>query len=256
MGPWIVLTLLLVYLGFPIAQLLAYEINDVQNGGTIVGRVIFAGLTPQLPSLAITKDQEVCGTAASSHMLLVSPTSKGVKDAVIAVEGIIQGKAPSTHQPTLDNRDCVMMPHVQAVMVGTEMALQNSDPFLHTTRGRLPDFKQVFNVVFPRGTAPKEQRIRFPGVITVTCDTHAHMRAYILSFTHPYFAVTDVDGRFQIDLVPPGTYTLKAWHQGWRILDYDQDGRPKYEAPYVLAAEVTVIAGETSYLEFQLTARE
>jgi Carboxypeptidase regulatory-like domain len=90
----------------------------------------------------------------------------------------------------------------------------------------------------------------------VTCDTHAHMRAYILSFEHPYFTVTDGDGRFQIDQVPAGSYTLKAWHEGWRIQEYDQDGRPQYEEPYLMTVEVRVLTGETSEVEFQLETRE
>jgi hypothetical protein len=256
MVPWIVLTLLTVCLGIPAGPVLAYEVNEVQNGGTVAGRVVFAGPIPELPPLTITKDQDVCGMAASPQMLLVSMAHRGVKDTVIALEGITQGKAATAPQPTLDNRSCTMIPRVQAAMVGTEMVIQNSDPFLHTTRGRLPDFKQVFNLVFPKGTPAKEQKIRFPGVIAVTCDTHAHMRAYILSFEHPYFAITDEDGRFHIDQVSPGSYTLTAWHEGWRILAHDQDGRPTYEAPYVMTTEVRVMAGETTDVEFQLTARE
>jgi Polysaccharide lyase family 4, domain II len=256
MVPSIIFTLLIIYLGFPAGRALSYEVTEVQNGGTIAGRVVFAGSIPQLPSLVITKDQDVCGTVASPQMLAVSPQNQGVKDAVIAVEGITQGKAPTAHQPTLDNRDCMMIPRVQAIMVGQQMVIQNSDPFLHTTRGRLPDFKQAFNLVFPRGTAAKEQKIRFPGVIAVTCDTHTHMRAYILAFEHPYFAASDGDGRFQIDQVPAGSYTLTAWHEGWRILEYEQDGRPKYAEPPVLTAQVTVIAGQTSNVEFQLATGE
>jgi hypothetical protein len=223
---------------------------------TIAGRVVFAGPIPELPPLTITKDQDVCGTAATPQMLLVSMENRGVKDPVIALEGITQGKAPTAPKPILDNRSCTMIPRVQAVMLGTDMVIQNSDPFLHITRGRLPDFKQAFNLVFPKGTLAKEQEIRFPGVIAVTCDTHAHMRAYILSFEHPYFAVTDEAGRFHIDQVPPGSYTLTAWHEGWRIVEYDQDGRPTYEAPYVMTTEVKVMARETTDVEFQLTARE
>jgi hypothetical protein len=252
----IVLALLMVSLAILAGRVPAYEANEVQHPGTITGRVVFAGSIPHLASLVISKDQDVCGTTASPQMLLVSAENRGVKDTVIALEGITQGKAPPAHNPTLNNRDCLLMPHVQAVMVGTEVVIQSSDPFLHTTRGRLPDFKQAFNLVFPRGTPAKEQKIRFPGVIVVTCDTHTHMRAYILAFEHPYFVVTDVDGRFAIDQVPPGSYTLTAWHEGWQILDYDQDGRPRYEDPYVMSTEVTVMAGETSQVEFQLAARE
>jgi hypothetical protein len=254
---WIVLALLVVQLGSLSEIALSYEIVEVQAGGTIAGRVVFVGPIPHLPDLVIAqKDQEDCGTAAPAQMLLVSAENRGVKDTVIALEGIRQGKAPTAHKPTLDNRQCVMVPRVQAVMGGTELVIQNSDPFLHTARGWLPDFKQAFNLVFPRGTPAKEQRIRFPGAIAVTCDTHAHMKAYILSFEHPYFAITDVEGRFAIDQVPPGSYILKAWHEGWRILEYDQDRRPKYEEPYVITAEVTVTAGQTSSVDFQLASRE
>ena len=256
MVPWIVLTLLVVYLGSLSGLALSYEVVEVQNGGTIAGRVIFVGPMPHLPDLVIARDHEVCGTVAPPQMLLVSAQNRGVKDTVLALEGMRQGKTPTADKPTLDNRHCVMAPRVQAVMVGTELVIQNSDPFLHTTRGRLPDFKQAFNLVFPRGTPAKEQRIRFPGVIAVSCDTHVHMKAYLLAFEHPYFAVTDGDGRFTIDQVPPGSYTLKAWHEGWRILAYDQDGRPKYEEPYVLTAEVTVSTGQTSSVELQLAMRE
>src|SRR5262245_19903652 len=132
---WIVFTLLSVCLGIPVGPALAYEVNQVQNAGTIAGRVVFSGPIPQLPPLAITKDQDVCGMETSPQMLLVSTENRGVKNAVIALEGITQGKAPSSHQPSLDNRNCEMIPRVQAVMSGTEMVIQNSDPFLHTTRG-------------------------------------------------------------------------------------------------------------------------
>jgi hypothetical protein len=253
---WIVFALLMAYLGSLTDLTLAYEAVEVPNGGTITGRVGFTGPLPQLPPLLITRDQDVCGTAASPQMLLVSAANQGVKDTVIAVEGLTKGKVPAADKPTLDNRECALIPRVQAVVVGTEMVIQSSDPFLHTTRGRFPDFKQAFNMVFPKNTPAKEQRIRAAGVIVVTCDTHAHMRAYILSFEHPYVAVTDGDGRFHIDQVPAGSYTLKAWHEGWRILEYDQDGRPTYEEPHLMTREVTVMAGETSEVEFQLAARE
>src|SRR5919108_2471760 len=134
---WILLALLVTRLSSLSNLTLAYEAVEVPNGGTIAGRVVFTGPIPQLPPLVITKDQDVCGTAAAPEMLLVSADNRGVKDTVIALEGISQGKAPTVSKPTLDNRECRLVPRVQAVMAGTEMVIQNSDPFLHTTRGRL-----------------------------------------------------------------------------------------------------------------------
>jgi hypothetical protein len=234
----------------------AYEAVDVHEAGTITGRVVFVGTTPSLPVLRLTKDQESCAAAASPQALLISHGNQGVKNTVISLEGISRGKAPSSERPVLDNQNCILTPRVLAVMAGTEIVIQSSDPFLHTTRGRLPDLKQAFNLVFPKHTPPKEQKTRLPGLITVTCDTHPHMRAYILSFEHPYSAVTDAHGNFEITWVPPGTYMVKAWHEGWAILGYDQDGRPQYEEPHLMTTAVTVTAGATQRIEFQLSARK
>jgi hypothetical protein len=248
--------LLIILLPCPSGHAFAYEAVDVRDGGAVAGRVTFVGPIPQLLPLLISKDQEFCAAAAAPQMLRVAAGNRGVQDVVVALEGIAQGKPPPTDSPTLDNHQCMLIPRVQAVMVGAEMVIRSSDPFLHTTRGRLPDFKQAFNLVFPRGTPPKTQKIRFPGVITVTCDTHPHMRAYIHAFEHPYFAVSDGDGRFEITQVPAGTYTLQAWHEGWRILEYDQDGHPRFEDPYVMAVPVIVRPGETSAVEVRLAARD
>jgi hypothetical protein len=108
----IVLALLVIWLGIPAGRVLAYEVSEVRNGGTIAGRIVFVGPIPDLPPLVITKDQDVCGTAAFPPMLLVSADNRGVKDTVIAVEGITKGKVPIIYKPTLDNRKCAMVPRV------------------------------------------------------------------------------------------------------------------------------------------------
>ena len=135
----------------------AYDIVEVPDGSSIVGRVRFVGPLPRLPALMVSKDREACAAAAAPQMLLVAD-SGGVKDTVIALENITQGKAPPAHQPRLDNRDCMMLPRVQAVMVGSEMVIRNTDPFLHTTRGRLPNFKQAFNLVFRAAPRKRSRR--------------------------------------------------------------------------------------------------
>src|SRR5919108_771661 len=128
---WIVAALLLALLPRLPGHALAYEVIDVPDGGMIAGQVSFAGTIPQLPPLVLVKDQQACAAAVAPQMLLVSAENRGVKNAVIWLEGIGRGKAPPAAKPTLDNRDCMLIPRVQAVMVGTELTIQNSDPFLH-----------------------------------------------------------------------------------------------------------------------------
>jgi hypothetical protein len=62
----------------------------------------------------------------------------------------------------------------------------------------------------------RSKSVRFdrPGIVRVFCDIHSHMSAFILVFSHPFFAVTEATGRYRIDNVPPGTYTLVAWNEG------------------------------------------
>ena len=53
-----------------------------------------------------------------------------------------------------------------------------------------------------------------PGVVRVFCDIHSHMNAFVLVFNHPFFDVTDVEGRYFLPAVPPGTYTVVGWYEG------------------------------------------
>jgi len=113
---------------------------------------------------------------------------------------------------TLDQRNETFVPHVLAVMVGTVVDFPNSDRTYHN----------VFSLSKPkrfdlgRYAAGRSKSVRFdrPGVVRVFCDIHSHMNAFVLVFNHPFFDVTDPDGRFRIDNVPPGTYTVVGWYEG------------------------------------------
>src|SRR5205814_2254944 len=76
-------------------------------------------------------------------------------------------------------------------------------------RGRV-DLRRV------AAAAGRSKSIRFdrPGIVRVFCDIHSHMNAFILVFNHPFFSVTDADGRYRIDNIPPGTYNVVAWNEG------------------------------------------
>jgi len=244
--------MLVVFLVF----LLLLGSTEVTAAGTITGRVVFRGELPVLPPIAVTKDREVCGGGMPSEALVVSPASRGIRHAVVFLEGAtpVEGGPPSD-EAVLENRACRFVPRVLAVRVGTELAVVNADPVLHNLRAWLPERRHVFNVVQPTQDQVTRRTIKRPGVMTLTCDTHVHMLGYLLSFEHPHFAVTDSDGTFTIVGVPPGTYRINAWHEGWSVVRQDADGRVVYEPPHLLSQEVVVPeAGEVRVI-FELAPR-
>jgi plastocyanin len=113
---------------------------------------------------------------------------------------------------SMDQRNETFVPRVLAITVGTTVDFPNSDGVYHN----------VFSLSGPRrfdlGRYPagRSRSVRFdrPGIVRVFCEIHSHMSAFILVFNHRYFAVTGADGRYQINRVPAGRYTLVAWHEG------------------------------------------
>jgi hypothetical protein len=93
------------------------------------------------------------------------------------------------------------------------------------------------------------------GVMPYQCDIHSHMNGYWAGFHHPYFAVTDADGKFEISGVPPGKYTLVAWHEGYKIVRMDV-ARPTYDQPHVIRKEIEVKPKETVETHFEFPVRK
>jgi len=112
----------------------------------------------------------------------------------------------------MDQRDEAFVPHVLAITTGTTVDFTNSDRIYHNV------FSLSKTEPFDLGRYAvghsKPQRFDHPGIVRVFCDIHSHMNAFILVFSHPFFAITDADGRYHIDNVPPGTYNVIAWNEG------------------------------------------
>jgi plastocyanin len=114
----------------------------------------------------------------------------------------------------MDQRNETFVPHVLAIVAGTTVDFPNNDRTYHN----------VFSLSKPRTfdlgryAAGRSKSIRFdkPGIVRVFCEIHSHMSAYILVFSHRYFAVTDEAGRYRIENVPPGEYTIIAWHESMK----------------------------------------
>lgn len=134
--------------------------------------------------------------------------------SVVYLEAAPQGafEEPERARVVLDQKDQTFVPHVLAITTGTTVDFLNSDRTYHNV------FSLSKAKRFDLGRYPRNQTrsVRFdrPGVVRVFCDIHSHMSAFVLVFAHRYFAVTETDGSYRIDRVPPGTYTLVAWNEG------------------------------------------
>jgi plastocyanin len=119
---------------------------------------------------------------------------------------------PEGARAIMDQRNETFVPHILAITTGTTVDFPNSDRIYHN----------VFSLSKPRSfdlgryAVGRSKSVRFdrPGIVRVFCDIHSHMSAFILVFTHPFYAVTDAEGHYRIDDVPPGNYSVVAWNEG------------------------------------------
>ncbi len=112
----------------------------------------------------------------------------------------------------MDQRNETFSPHVLAITVGTFVDFPNNDRTYHNVFS-LSKAKRFDLGRYGNGKS-KTERFDKPGVVRVFCDIHSHMSAFVMVFNHPYHATTDADGRYRIDNIPTGRYTVTAWHEG------------------------------------------
>lgn len=194
--------------------LLAYQEGPVANGGSITGTVKFAGAIPAPKKLPVTKDKEVCGADKLSEELLVNKDNKGLKFAVVSLMDVKAGKAwpKPTAKPAIDQKGCAFIPHVLLLDPNGTVDILNSDGILHNIH--------TYSLANPpiNKAQPKTKKVlteKFPKaeIIKVTCDAHKWMTAWLVTPDSPYYMVTDANGNFKLEDVPPGKYKVQVWHE-------------------------------------------
>ncbi|MEM7581866.1 MAG: carboxypeptidase regulatory-like domain-containing protein [Acidobacteriota bacterium] len=184
--------------------------------GSITGKITYDGSVPKLRPIKMDADP----SCVQKHRSPVYPQSlvlgdgNGLGNVFVHIKNApaYSGKAP-TQAFVLDQRGCIYEPRVAGVMVGQPVKFKNSDGILHNVHG-FPKRNREFNIGMPPMVKEREQVFNKPEpVFQVKCDVHPWMNAYIAVMTHPYFAVSETDGTFEIRNVPDGTYSIEAWHE-------------------------------------------
>ena len=231
------------------------------NSGTISGRVSLGGAAPPVPQLTVHKDVQCCGSTIPSPRLSLGKDN-GLKNAVVYLEKVTGGKRLDiSTQVLLDQRECHFEPHVVIVPYGAQLVIRNSDEVLHNVRAyHIEDGRTVFNIAQPikgQQTSIRPALFDRPGIYHATCDAgHPWMSAFIVVAEHPYYVITDDNGEFTLEDIPPGKYRLKVWHGGVHIKDTRKSGNEVlqyiYEDPYIASREVTVTGKENTEVHIRL----
>lgn len=182
------------------------------DGGTITGTVRWKGPVPARAALDRSSDPVCAGHPRASEDIVVE--GGRVKDVLVRIKlGTAGSHAAPTTPAVIVQDQCMYGPRVVGVVAGQAVEIRNGDPTFHNVRGNRAG-KVVWNLAQP-AQAPALTRTDLgrPGdIVDLHCDVHPWMAAWIVVLDHPFFAVTGADGGFAIAGVPPGSYTLEAWH--------------------------------------------
>jgi len=226
-----------------------------EGWGTLKGQITFSGEAPSPKVLQekgkAEKDQEFCAVDAPivSEALVVDGVTKGIKNVLVylskpTVVNEDARKAALAAAPVFDQAKCIFEPHVLALMVDEPMTLRSSDRTNHNVNVMLKNntFNQTISPGESRPFTPTDAE-RTPG--PVVCNIHRWMQAYWMVLDHPYFAVTDAKGNFEIKNVPAGTQKLVVWQES-------VSGPGFVTAPS--GDDIVIKAGETVSKDFKIDA--
>jgi hypothetical protein len=208
-----IIIFLIPFICFPFISF-AYETIEVRNGGSLQGVVEYSGTTiPQDKTYTLSSDVKYCGKEMRSEKYLIS-ADKRIKNVVVYIDEIKAGKAIPEETVAVVDAKCTFIPHVSFGFKGNKFAVKNEDPVLHTIHVySYISGKTMFSIGLPEKGSVGEKTLKRTGLMELNCDCHPWMQAFVYVFDHPYAAVTDEKGEFVIKDIPPGIYTVEAWHE-------------------------------------------
>ncbi len=206
---------------------------------TIKGRAVLdsKAVIPVMAPIKVDKDKDACLAkgAFTEETWVINPKNKGIANVFVWIEPepapggkFVRGKPfpKALINPTLGNQKlkegeidqpcCKFIPHCLALQEGTNLTIKNSAPVNHNAKIDAENFS-INPLLAPKGSYTQKNLKAEKNAIPVSCSIHPYMKAWVRVFDHPYFAITDKDGNFEIKDAPVGKFRLMMWHEtGWR----------------------------------------
>ncbi|MDB4512926.1 PQQ-binding-like beta-propeller repeat protein [Akkermansiaceae bacterium] len=188
--------------------------SDNKAAPSLKGTIRFEG--PRLKRAPVHMDESsrnLHKTQPLDESILIGQ-SGGLANVFVYVKNPPPGEYKTPGEPAiLDQQGSIFTPRVQGVRVGQELLMKNGDPFIHNVRS-LSRKNRQFNIAQPQGSPDREKTFdQAEGPITLKCDFHRWMEAHLWVMDHPFYAVTNAEGEFEILDLPPGDYEISAWHE-------------------------------------------
>ena len=183
--------------------------------GTIEGNVSYAGSKKTAKSLKMDSDP-ICGISHSvppKKEDFILNDNNQFKNVIVWIKDAKYEGELSSESAVIDQIGCMYTPHVNVFTTNQKVLIKNSDKTLHNVNSQ-SKVNDSFNFAQPAGVPPVEKT--FPAVedpFFIKCDVHGWMKAWVMSLDHPYFAITDENGNYKIENVPPGDYELVFWQE-------------------------------------------
>jgi len=187
---------------------------------TLKGRVKFEGALPHPARVTMAAEpscMKLHPSGIAAEDVVVDP-SGGLENVVVYISDAVSASDAPKNEVVFEQKGCMYHPHVLAMQANQTLKIINDDPTMHNIHP-LPQNNREWNKSQPPGVQPVQETFpREEVAIPIRCNVHPWMKGYIAVFKHPYFAVSGKDGAFDIKNLPPGSYTLQAWHEKFGTL--------------------------------------
>lgn len=198
----------------PAAPVVTQNPVDPATAGSVGGTIRLEGTPPAAEPINMASDP-YCESQGKATIDEYQTAGGGLGNVFVYVkDGLGQLKFPVPATPAvLDQKGCLYAPHVLGLQVGQTLEIRNSDSTLHNMHA-IPESNREFNKALNlQGLNHTHTFSTAEVMIPFKCDVHRWMRSYVGVLDHPFFAVTGADGAFRLAGLPPGTYTVEAWHE-------------------------------------------